>query len=133
MTAKKTLVLSISSSVLAFILSEVYIAIYNKAFFVDYSMILSLQAVAGACFVGGFLLGWGNFLFLKFNKKWGQFTFNLLAGILSFASILGPLATTLPTEIEFPEMFPGLAATLHFFPVLAHLALLPLFIEKTDK
>lgn len=128
MTAKNTLLLTLTSAVISIALCMVYQKIYSDQLFLDFSSVLSPMAVIGACTIGALLLAWGNFFALKYVKKHGQVIYNLLVGILSFASIIGPLAQKLPLDVEFPEMFPGLAIPMHFFPVLAHLAVLPLFV-----
>ena len=56
---------------------------------------------------------------------------NVLIAALSFLSILGPLSMSLPLNIKFPEMFPGLAIPMHFFPALMFFGLFPFFTNST--
>jgi hypothetical protein len=58
---------------------------------------------------------------------------NVLYCILSFASIIGVLSFKLPLDVEFPEMFPGLAVPMHFFPALSFLALVPFFWKHESR
>jgi len=36
---------------------------------------------------------------------------------------------SLPLDIEYPEMFPGLAITMHFFPAIIFFGLYPFFTK----
>jgi len=44
--------------------------------------------------------------------------------------LLGPIAVRLPTNIDTPELFPGMVIPMHFFPALAWFTLKPLFIRS---
>ena len=59
-----------------------------------------------------------------------ELVFNLVFVLISFASILAPFAATLPYEVEFPELFPGFAVPMHFFPALAWFTLRPAFFKN---
>lgn len=130
MSIAKTFFIAIASSIISIAMSLVYNKLYFDSLGADFSLVVTPIGIISACLIGGLLLAWGNFFALKLFKSKGQIIFNLSAGVLSFASLIGVFATTLPLEIEFPEMFPGLVSPMHFFPVMAHLALLPLFVSK---
>jgi len=130
MKPKNVLFLALTSALISIALCITFQQIYNKAFYVDYSAIVSIPGLAGACLIAAMLIAWGNFFFLRWFGNKGQLIFNLLAGVLSFASILGPLSITLPLDID-PLMFPGLVIPMHFFPIMAHLAVLPAFDKKS--
>lgn len=138
MTVKKTFILAVLAGLVSFALCFVYAKVYFKANEFDFSPVISPLHMLAASLIGTLLLAWGNFFALRFikNKTVGQVVFNLVAGILSFASIVGVFATILPIDLfEDPTalfVFPGLAVPMHFFPVLAHLALLPLFTHKAS-
>jgi hypothetical protein len=72
-----------------------------------------------------------------FGFKWkGEKLFawiNLLICFFSFASIIGVLGMQLPLNIESPEMFPGLAIPMHFFPALFFFAVYPYFRSRSEK
>jgi len=63
--------------------------------------------------------------------KWlggrGEIAFNFLFTIISFACAMVPISLTLPLDIKNPEIFPGLAVPMIFFPALAWYTLTPLF------
>lgn len=136
MTVKNTFILAVLAAIVSSALCIVYSMVYFKSNEIDFSPVISYTHMAAASLVGTLLLAWGNFFSLRIikNKTVAQVGFNLLAGILSFASIVGVFATILPIDLfEDPNasfIFPGLAVPMHFFPVLAHLALLPLFTNK---
>lgn len=135
MSVKNTFFATLFSAIISIALCMVYQMVYFKATMVDFSSFVQPIHIVAACLIAALLLAWGNFFALKYikNKTTGQFIFNLLAGMLSFASIVGVFAAKLPPEtIEFPELFPGLGVPMHFFPVLAHLAVLPLFTNKAS-
>ncbi len=52
---------------------------------------------------------------------------NIIIGLLTFFSIIVPLSITLPLDIDFPELYPGLAVPIHFFPALIFFGLTPFF------
>ena len=81
----------------------------------------------GACVLGAFVAAIGYYLLSLVLKGKTEMVFNLLFVILSFASILGPIGFKLPLEQDTPELFPGLAVPMHFFPALGWFALKPLF------
>ena len=63
-----------------------------------------------------------------YNK--GEIIFNLSFSILSFASIIIPIAAKLPLDVQNPELFPGLTVPMHFFPALGWYTLKPIFIKE---
>jgi hypothetical protein len=68
-------------------------------------------------------------LFSKWFKSKAEIIFNFSFAILSFASVIIPISISLPLNIKNPELFPGLAVPMHFFPVLSWLTTMPLFRE----
>jgi len=129
---KKSLFLGITSGILAGIASIIFEQIYLKAFYLDFSTIASPVALMSACIFGCVLAAVGYWALTKWLKQSGEIVFNLLFTILSFASILGPIATTLPLDLDadLTLMFPGFAITMHFFPALAWFTLKPLFFKS---
>ena len=115
------------------ILSAVACFIYNKIYFfateADFSKVLNLGSIIGANLLIG-LFASGTFgLLSRWSKKRGEIIFNLSFAFLSFASVMIPISISLPLNIKNPELFPGLAVPMHFFPALAWLVIKPLFIE----
>ena len=129
---KNTLFLGVTAGVL----SGVACAVFAKIFYwangdmLDFSSVVSTTMMFGACIFSCVIAGIGYWLSAKVFKGAGQIIFNLLFTLLSFASILGPFAATLPLDIEFPEMFPSLVVPMHFFPALIWFTLQPLFLKK---
>ena len=95
----------------------------------DFNSVINTTSIIGACIFACMLIGIGHFLVFKWkgNKLIGWY--NILVLIFSFASIIGVLSFRLPLNVEFPEMFTGLAIPMHFFPALAYFALEPFFCK----
>ncbi|MDF2192436.1 hypothetical protein [Paraflavitalea sp. CAU 1676] len=130
---KRALLLGIVSGILAGVAALIYDKVYFSTTRVDFSKVTSTVSILAATLIGGLLAGIGYWLLYKIMKGKGEVIFNFVFVILSFASILTPLAAKLPLDIEFPELFPGLAVPMHFFPALAWFTLKPLFIQQTVK
>jgi len=69
----------------------------------------------------------GYFFLRDIPKKRGIIAFHLLISILSFTAVIIPISISLPLSVKNPELFPGLAVPMVFFPVLAWFTLKPLF------
>jgi DMSO reductase anchor subunit len=124
---KKLLLLGLVSGLLAGVLAWVYSRVYSHYLGVDFSTIATPVKMIVASVIGGLVAALG-FAFL--HRMLGVKTdavFNLIFTVLSFASILGPIATKLPLELQSPELFPWLVMPMHLFPVLGWLTLKPLF------
>jgi hypothetical protein len=104
--------------------------IYFFAMQADFSQIINVGSILGANMFAGVMMAIGYFLLTKYVKKHGVLIFNILLSVLSIASFYGPLSTTLPLDIMFPELFLGLTAPMHLFPALAWFTLEPLFVKK---
>jgi hypothetical protein len=130
MTIKQSAIHSLVSAVLASIACLIYNKIYSDAYYVDFSKVMSPFGIIASCLIGCLLMGAAYFLVFKWKgTKWIGWL-NLLISILSFASIIGVIGMLLPLDIESPEMFPGLAIPMHFFPALAFFATIPFFDQK---
>ncbi|MBL4862043.1 MAG: hypothetical protein JKY09_03375 [Crocinitomicaceae bacterium] len=118
----------IFSGIAASIYSEVYY--WANAYMLDFSRVSSaLQMFSISIFVS-ILATIGFWLCCKYLKSKGEITFNLLFVAGSFVSIVYPFAAILPLDLEFPEMFPGFAVPMHFFPALFWMTLKPIFIKS---
>ena len=118
---KKYFFWAISAGILSSLASLIYNRIYFFATEADFSKIINLGSIAGSCIGASVVAAAGFWLTQKWLKAKGEILFNLLFSILSFASLIGPLSINLPLDIQFPELFPGLAIPMHFFPALAWL------------
>ena len=63
----------------------------------------------------------------KLNRVKFKGIVNVAIVLFSFFSILLPITMNLPLDIDFPELFPGLAIPIHFFPALIFFGLTPFF------
>ncbi len=113
--------------------SLIYAQVYHSSLGVDLSTVAAATSIIAGSVFGGVLATISYWLLDKLLKGKGKIVFNLLFTILSFASVLAPLATRLPLEVEMPELFPGLTVPMHFFPALAWFTLKPLFIQQVTK
>lgn len=118
-------------SLLAGLLASVAGIIYNRIYFfateADFSKVLNTGGIIGlnimVCMAAG-LMYCG--LIKSMNKK-GEILFNFLFSIISFACVMIPISISLPLKIQFPELFPGLAVPMVFFPPIAWFTVRPLF------
>lgn len=126
---KKALLLGIVSGLLAGVAGLIYAHLYYSINEADFSKVASSVRIIASSIAGGVLAAIGFTLLNKWLKSKGEIVFNLLFSILSFASLLTPIAYKLPTSLETPELFPGMVIPMHFFPALAWFTLKPLFIR----
>ena len=128
---KRIFFLGILSGIVAAIAAIIYNRIYFFATETDFSRILNAGSIIGLnlgfCVLVCFLY-WVLVYLLKRN---GEIVFNFLFFILSFAMVIIPISISLPLDIKNPELFPGLAVPMVFFPALAWHTLRPLFKVNT--
>jgi len=124
---KKIFFHAIVASVLATIACIIYTRIYFFATEADFSKVINTPVLIGLnviiCMLAA-LIYWG---LISWRKKTGEVIFNFLFTIISFASVIIPISLTLPLNTKFPELFPGLAVPMIFFPALAWYTVKPLF------
>lgn len=127
---KKILLLALLA-VLVGVLSGVAAIVYQKVYIETvgegFVNIASVASIFKYTLAGAFVAAIGYLLLSLVLKGKTDMVFNLLFVVLTFASILGPIGAKLPLEQEMPELFPGLAVPMHFFPALGWFALKPLF------
>ena len=127
---KKSLILGIVSGLLAGVAGLIYAHLYYSINEADFSKVASSIRIVASSLAGGVLAAIGFTVLVKWLKNNGEIVFNLLFSLLSFASLLTPIAYKLPTTLETPELFPGMVIPMHFFPALAWFTLKPLFIRQ---
>jgi hypothetical protein len=124
---KKDFIHGIIAGILASIAGIIYSHVYFFSNEADFSSIVNIYSIIGlniaACIVIAFL----HATLLKWVKKFAELVFNLALSILSFALIVIPVSVTLPLNIQFPELFPGLVVPMLFFPSIAWFTLNPVF------
>ena len=130
MNLNKAFILAGVSSALSITASFIYNKVYSGSFYVDFSKIISPTSIIMTCLVGCTLMSLAYALIIKWRPSLNLGWLNIVFAVLSFASIIMVLSFKLPLEIEFPELFPGLAIPMHFFPVLAFLAIVPFFKSR---
>ena len=127
---KKLLILGVVSGILAGIVGLIYQKVYASSLGDGFANVAKPVNIMISCLLGCIIAAVGYFLLSKVLKSNTEPVFNLLFTILTFATILGPIAAKLPLETEMPELFPGLAIPMHFFPALAWYTLKPLFAKS---
>jgi hypothetical protein len=113
------------------ILSAIAAIIYDRVYFfateVNFTKLVNFGSLAGINLLGCLLAALGFWLFRKWFGNKSEIIFNFSFAILSFASIVFPISMSLPLNIQNPELFPGLAVPMHFFPALAWFTIEPFF------
>lgn len=127
---KRLFFLGLSAAVLASIAALVYNKVYNNAMATDFSKIINPVSIAATCMVACLAASVVYWALMRWLKNNTDIVFGLAFGIGSFASIMGPLTMKLPLDMQSPELFPGLAIPMHFFPLIAWLMLKPLFVKE---
>lgn len=117
------------AAVLAAIAGLIYCRIYFFATQVDYSRIINRYTIWAGSFLVCMLFSFLFFALVKWKGNTGEIIFNLVFSIGSFAAIMLPLTVNLPLEVKYPELFPGLAIPMVFFPALAWMTIRPYFVH----
>ncbi|HTA28803.1 MAG TPA: hypothetical protein VK809_13510, partial [Bacteroidia bacterium] len=92
--------------------------------------IINPGSISGASIFGCLLMAISYWVLERFNKENWKGVINIVIALASFASIISPISMSLPLDIKNPELFPGLAVPMHFFPALAFFCLVPFFKGK---
>ena len=127
---KKLLILAVISGILSGVAATIYQKVYAGSLGEGFTNIITVQKIFGSCLISCIIAAFGYFLLSKVLKGHTEAVFNLLFAIITFASIVGPIGYKLPLDVEAPELFPGLAIPMHFFPALAWMTLKPLFAKS---
>jgi hypothetical protein len=132
---KNHLLHGLTAGILSGVACMVFMKVYKEIAFVDFSLVVSIFNIFGACIFGCVLASIAYFAAKKITPKNGEIIFNLLFTIFSFASIIGPIMFTFPPELdiegidEITSYFQPFAMTLHFFPALIWYTVKPLFVK----
>jgi hypothetical protein len=124
---KKLFLLGGVSGLLAGGLSVIYSKAYAHYIGVDFSTVTTPVRIIVGSLLGGLAAAAGYALLQRLLGLRTERVFNLLFTIFSFATIMGPISTKLPLELQSPELFPWLVMPMHLFPVLGWMTLKPLF------
>jgi hypothetical protein len=128
---KKHFLHGLIAGILAALAANIYYRIYYFATEADFSRILGVVPIISLNLMFCLLAAFLNWLLVIWLKHRGEIVFNFLFSIASFALIIVPISITLPLDVKFPELFPGLAVPMVFFPALAWYTIAPLFREKS--
>ena len=124
---RKTFLHGITAGILAAVAGVIYFNIYQHALGTEFNKIINAGSITGASVFGCLLMALSYWLLEKFKKEKLKGVLNILIAVLSFASIIGVISMNLPLDIKSPELFPGLAVPMHFFPALAFFCMVPFF------
>jgi len=118
------------AAALAAIAGIIYNRIYYFATETDFSKIVNVGSIIGisvlVCMVATFIY----FGLIKWLGRTGEIIFSFLFSIISFACVMIPISISLPLDIKSPEIFPGLAVPMVFFPAIAWYTVRPMFAGK---
>jgi hypothetical protein len=120
------------ASVLSALAAIIYTRIYFFATETDFSKVLGFQRILGLSLLTCMVTALVNYGIIKWLKRNGEIVFNFLFSALSFAAVMIPISITLPLGVQLPELFPGLAVPMVFFPAIAWYTLNPLFVHKVQ-
>ncbi len=104
-----------------------YSTLYQSLLFLDFSTVLSYTSITTGSMLSCLIMAISYWSLDKLNKAKFRGIVNFVIVLFSFFTILIPLSTSLPLDIEFPELFPGLAIPIHFFPALIFFGLTPFY------
>jgi hypothetical protein len=127
---KKYFIHGLIAGILAAVAANIYNQIYFFATETDFSLVLGMRRIISLnillCLLAAFL----NWALENWLENKGQLVFNFLFSMGSFALVIIPISISLPLDQKSPELFPGLAVPMVFFPALAWYTLVPLFRER---
>jgi hypothetical protein len=120
------------ASVLSALAAIIYRRIYFFATETDFSKVLGVEKIVAFSLLTCMVATVINYGFRRWLKKKAEIIFNFLFSILSFAAVIIPISISLPLSVKFPELFPGLAVPMVFFPAIAWYTINPLFPPKSQ-
>lgn len=129
---KKHLIHGVAAGILAAVASIIFLKIYVELYFVDFSAVIDEVAIIASSLIGCVAMAIGYIILDKIKKPNLYGVMNVLIMVLSFLSIVPVMAMTLPLEVDFPEMFPGMVVPMHFFPAVTFFGLAPFFNKRKE-
>jgi hypothetical protein len=115
---------------MAAIAAVIYDRIYFFATETDFSAIVNSGTMISLNLIICLIFSIGYYFFRKITREKGVIAFNLLISVLSFAAVIIPISISLPLSIKNPELFPGLAVPMVFFPAVSWYTFKPLFFQN---
>ena len=108
--------------------------IYSKIHFfateADFSAVVNPGTMISLNLIVCLIFSIGYYFFRKITREKGVIAFHLLISVLSFAAVIIPISISLPLSVKNPELFPGLAVPMVFFPAMAWFTFKPLFFQN---
>jgi hypothetical protein len=126
---KKHFYHGLTSGIMAALAAIIYSRIHYFATQADFSGIINLGTMISLNLIVCLIISIAYFFFVSNPKKNRVLIFNLVISILSFAAVIIPISISLPLSVRNPELFPGLAVPMIFFPALAWFTFKPLFLQ----
>lgn len=126
---KKIFYMSLATAVFSAVACLVYNKVYIFALGPDFSKVVNTGSLIAFNVAGCMAAGIGYWLLQKALGTKTEIVFNVAFMLLSFASIMAPLAISLPLDVQTPELFPGLAVPMHFFPLIGWFTLKPILLK----
>jgi hypothetical protein len=118
------------SGIMAAVAAIIYSRINFFATQADFSGIINPGTMISLNLIVCLVFSVSYYFFERIWKKEGIIYFHIMISILSFAAVIIPISISLPLSVKNPELFPGLAVPMVFFPALAWLTFKPLFISE---
>jgi hypothetical protein len=118
----------LTSGIMAALAAIIYDRIYLFATQTDFSGVINLGTMISLNLIICLIFSIACYYFTSIFAGKGIIALHLLISILSFAAVIIPISISLPLSVRNPELFPGLAVPMVFFPALAWFTLKPLFI-----
>ena len=112
---KQYFIYGVTAGVFSALAGVVYQNVYQEAMYVDFSSVINIVSISGASICACVLMALSYWLLAQQNKLNSTGWLNVIITVITFLSILLPVSMTLPLDIEYPELFPGLAIPMHFF------------------
>jgi hypothetical protein len=126
---KKHFYHGLTSGIMAALAAIIYSRIHYFATQADFSGIINPGTMISLNLIVCLIISIAYFFFVSNPKKNRVLIFNLVISILSFAAVIIPISISLPLSVRNPELFPGLAVPMIFFPALAWFTFKPLFLQ----
>lgn len=124
---KRTFLHAVLASILASLAGIIYNRIYYFSTEVDFTQVLNTGRIIALSVLTTMVAAFLKYFLIRLLKSRGEIVFNFFFSIVSFAAVIIPISVSLPLNVKSPELFPGLAVPMVFFPVVAWYTVNPFF------
>jgi len=118
----------LTAGIMAALAAIIYSRIHYFATEADFSEIINPGTMISLNLIVCLIISIAYFFLNSKPKKNRVLISHLLISILSFAAVIIPISISLPLTVRNPELFPGLAVPMIFFPALSWFTFKPLFL-----